>query len=179
MDQVLYAWEGMPDSDYQQGEKEDPYFHLCFGNHPNPLDDEFTNLALQIIPPLLDKSNRGIAAMPFDLINTPINQGVTRLEASAGTGKTFTLAGLFLRLLLEHKVPATEILVVTYTKAATAELRDRIRRRLREAQTRLPRQTGPPRMAWRLRTMLSVAGRARKCPPVVESRPGTHRRGCH
>lgn len=72
--------------------------------------------------------------MSFDLVTTPIHKGITRLEASAGTGKTFALAGLFLRLLLEFNVPATEILVVTYTKAATAELRDRIRRRLREAQ---------------------------------------------
>lgn len=71
--------------------------------------------------------------MPFDLVITPINKGITRLEASAGTGKTYALVGLFLRLLLEFKVPATEILVVTYTKAATAELRDRIRHRLREA----------------------------------------------
>jgi exodeoxyribonuclease V beta subunit len=44
--------------------------------------------------------------MTFDLVNTPLNKGVTRLEASAGTGKTFALAGLFLRLVLEEKIPA-------------------------------------------------------------------------
>ena len=71
--------------------------------------------------------------MTFDLVQTPLHKGVTRLEASAGTGKTFALAGLFLRLLLEEKVPASTILVVTFTEAATAELRDRIRRRLSEA----------------------------------------------
>ena len=71
--------------------------------------------------------------MTFDLVNTPLDKGVTRLEASAGTGKTFALAGLFLRLLLEEKIPARDILVVTFTEAATAELRDRIRRRLSEA----------------------------------------------
>ncbi len=71
--------------------------------------------------------------MTFDLVHTPLNKGVTRLEASAGTGKTFALAGLFLRLLLEEKVPASDILVVTFTEAATAELRDRVRRRLSEA----------------------------------------------
>ncbi|HEY5480482.1 MAG TPA: exodeoxyribonuclease V subunit beta [Verrucomicrobiae bacterium] len=71
--------------------------------------------------------------MTFDLVNTPLSKGVTRLEASAGTGKTFALAGIFLRLLLEEKVPASDILVVTFTEAATAELRDRIRRRLSEA----------------------------------------------
>lgn len=73
--------------------------------------------------------------MPFDLINTRLNKGVMCLEASAGTGKTFSLAGIFLRLLLEEKIAPTEILVVTYTKAATAELRGKIRERLREALT--------------------------------------------
>jgi exodeoxyribonuclease V beta subunit len=71
--------------------------------------------------------------MTFDLVNTPLNKGVTRLEASAGTGKTFALAGLFLRLVLEEKIPARDILVVTFTEAATAELRERIRQRLSEA----------------------------------------------
>ena len=56
--------------------------------------------------------------MTFDLVNTPLSKGVTRLEASAGTGKTFALAGLFLRLLLEEKIPASDILVVTFTEAA-------------------------------------------------------------
>jgi len=71
--------------------------------------------------------------MTFDLVNTPLDFGVTRLEASAGTGKTFVLAGIFLRLLVEENIPASDILVVTFTEAATAELRDRIRRRLAEA----------------------------------------------
>ena len=71
--------------------------------------------------------------MTFNLVHTPLDLGVTRLEASAGTGKTFALAGIFLRLLVEEKIPASDILVVTFTEAATAELRDRIRRRLAEA----------------------------------------------
>jgi exodeoxyribonuclease V beta subunit len=71
--------------------------------------------------------------MTFDFAHTPLDLGVTRLEASAGTGKTFALAGIFLRLLVEEKIPASDILVVTFTEAATAELRDRIRRRLAEA----------------------------------------------
>ena len=61
--------------------------------------------------------------------------GARLIEASAGTGKTFTIAGLYLRLLLghgseqtRHRSPLTvdQILVVTFTEAATAELRDRI-----------------------------------------------------
>jgi UvrD/REP helicase N-terminal domain len=38
----------------------------------------------------------------FDLTGTPLAPGVTLIEASAGTGKTFTIAGLFLRLILER-----------------------------------------------------------------------------
>jgi exodeoxyribonuclease V beta subunit len=75
----------------------------------------------------------------FDLLNTPLS-GRNLIEASAGTGKTFTIAGLFVRLLLESpdpesRNPATvnRILVVTFTEAATRELRDRIRRRIRDA----------------------------------------------
>ncbi|HBX59211.1 MAG TPA: hypothetical protein DEG65_02960, partial [Methylophaga sp.] len=48
----------------------------------------------------------------------------------AGTGKTFTLAGLYLRLILEHQLNVDQILVVTYTRAATQELRDRLRKKL-------------------------------------------------
>jgi exodeoxyribonuclease V beta subunit len=54
------------------------------------------------------------------------------IEASAGTGKTYTITSLFLRLVLEGYSVDT-ILVVTFTEAATAELRERIRSRLREA----------------------------------------------
>ncbi len=60
-------------------------------------------------------------------------QGQILIEASAGTGKTYTIALLFLRLLLEKGLSVDEILVVTFTRAATEELRDRIRQRIREA----------------------------------------------
>ena len=59
--------------------------------------------------------------------------GTSLIEASAGTGKTYTLTTLYLRLLVEQNLRPAEILVVTYTKAATAELRDRIRERIEEA----------------------------------------------
>ena len=57
------------------------------------------------------------------------------IEASAGTGKTWTLAALYLRLVLGHGRPEggllpPSILVMTFTDAATAELRERIRARL-------------------------------------------------
>jgi exodeoxyribonuclease V beta subunit len=59
--------------------------------------------------------------------------GTQLIEASAGTGKTHTITTLYLRLLLEESIPVENLLVVTYTNAATAELRDRIRRRLVDA----------------------------------------------
>jgi exodeoxyribonuclease V beta subunit len=68
----------------------------------------------------------------FDLLRVPL-AGVNLLEAGAGTGKTFTIEGLYLRLIIEKALPVGEILVVTYTVAATEELRDRIHRRLHDA----------------------------------------------
>ena len=73
------------------------------------------------------------APKSFQLASTPLNKGATLLEASAGTGKTYTLAGLVLRLVLEEGLAIEEILAVTYTVAATEELRERVRRRLHEA----------------------------------------------
>lgn len=60
--------------------------------------------------------------------------GLNLIEASAGTGKTYTLAELYLRLILEHGLKVSEILVVTYTRAATEELRDRLRQKLVDAR---------------------------------------------
>ncbi|HPG93097.1 MAG TPA: exodeoxyribonuclease V subunit beta [Dokdonella sp.] len=61
------------------------------------------------------------------------------IEASAGTGKTFNIALLYLRLLLERKLGVREIAVVTFTDAATRELRGRLRTRMAEAISRLQR----------------------------------------
>jgi exodeoxyribonuclease V beta subunit len=69
-------------------------------------------------------------------------RGSQLIEASAGTGKTFTISALYLRLILGHggsehgfgrELLPPQILVVTFTEAATQELRDRIRLRLTEA----------------------------------------------
>ncbi len=62
----------------------------------------------------------------FDL-DTIALEGRQVIEASAGTGKTRTITGLVLRLVMEQGVPIDAILVVTYTVAATEELRERIR----------------------------------------------------
>ena len=68
----------------------------------------------------------------FNLISSPL-EGTNLIEASAGTGKTYAITGLFIRLILEKNLSVNEILVVTFTEAATGELKDRIRTRLREA----------------------------------------------
>lgn len=68
----------------------------------------------------------------FDMLESPL-EGTNLIEASAGTGKTYTIAGLFLRLLLEKWLSVDEILVVTFTESATEELKERILNKLREA----------------------------------------------
>jgi exodeoxyribonuclease V beta subunit len=68
---------------------------------------------------------------PFSVTEIPL-RGRNLVDASAGTGKTYAIATLFVRLLLETEHSPTQLLVVTFTEAATAELRDRIRKRVRE-----------------------------------------------
>ena len=68
---------------------------------------------------------------PLDVFRCAL-AGVNQIEASAGTGKTWNICALYVRLLLERDLNADQILVVTFTKAATAELQERIRGRLAE-----------------------------------------------
>ncbi|MCC4593071.1 exodeoxyribonuclease V subunit beta [Xanthomonas campestris pv. cannae] len=68
--------------------------------------------------------------------------GVRLIEASAGTGKTFTLATLFTRLVVERGLRLGQLLAVTFTEAATQELRRRIRERLALAATLVPDADG-------------------------------------
>ncbi len=68
----------------------------------------------------------------FD-ITAPLPRGRVSLQASAGTGKTWTIAALVTRYVAEGEATLDELLVVTFTRAATAELRHRIRERLTEA----------------------------------------------
>ena len=60
-------------------------------------------------------------------------QGVHLIEASAGTGKTFNITRIYLRMLLHRQLPLDNILVMTFTRAATEELRARIAEELRNA----------------------------------------------
>jgi exodeoxyribonuclease V beta subunit len=68
----------------------------------------------------------------FDLTGV-LPDGRAAIEASAGTGKTYTLAALAARYVAEQAVDVSELLVVTFTRAAAAELRDRVRDRLSTA----------------------------------------------
>ena len=68
----------------------------------------------------------------FDPINSPLD-GKNLIEAAAGTGKTYAVTCLFVRLIIEKRLPVREILVVTFTVAATEELKDRIRKILKDA----------------------------------------------
>jgi exodeoxyribonuclease V beta subunit len=74
---------------------------------------------------------------PFDVCG-PLPTGVTVLEASAGTGKTFTIAALAARYVADG-VPLHQLLMVTFTRMATGELRERVRERLVSAEHGLER----------------------------------------
>lgn len=77
---------------------------------------------------------------PMNLAHVPL-AGRVLIEASAGTGKTWSIAALYVRLLLELHLPVQGILVLTFTNAATAELRTRIRKRLIEVRDALAHGT--------------------------------------
>jgi len=78
---------------------------------------------------------------PFDWQRMPL-QGRVLIEASAGTGKTYNIGLVYLRLLLEGEAPLTveHVLVTTFTDAAAQELRERLRARLVQAERLLSRQ---------------------------------------
>lgn len=59
------------------------------------------------------------------------------IEASAGTGKTYTLTALYVRLLIEKKLEVDQILVMTFTNKATSELKERIFKRLKSCLHKL------------------------------------------
>src|SRR4028118_2348169 len=69
---------------------------------------------------------------PFNASTVPLKAS-NLIEASAGTGKTYSIAVMVLRLVLEKRISVKEILMVTFTKAAVAELEERIRLFIREA----------------------------------------------
>ncbi|WP_343571786.1 exodeoxyribonuclease V subunit beta [Mycobacterium sp.] len=68
---------------------------------------------------------------PFDLLGPlPAERSTTVLQASAGTGKTFALAGLVTRYLAEGEATLDQMLLITFSRAASQELRERVRRQI-------------------------------------------------
>jgi exodeoxyribonuclease V beta subunit len=78
----------------------------------------------------------------LNALDCPLD-GMNLIEAGAGTGKTYTIQTLVARIVLEQAVPIEKILVVTFTRAATAELRDRVRKVLLCLQQALNEQLDP------------------------------------
>jgi exodeoxyribonuclease V beta subunit len=73
---------------------------------------------------------------PFDLLGPlPAERSTTVLQASAGTGKTFALAGLVTRYLAEGKATLDQMLLITFSRAASQELRERVRHQIAYAVT--------------------------------------------
>jgi len=92
----------------------------------------------------------------FDWQHMPLH-GRILIEASAGTGKTWNIGLIYLRLLLERDLRVEQILVTTFTDAAAQELRERLRRRLIEAERLLESvSTGPATDDNSLETYLSA-----------------------
>lgn len=67
----------------------------------------------------------------FDITGIPYNK-TSLIEASAGTGKTYNITSIFERLVVEKGIDVKNILVVTFTEPATAELKTRIRKNLKD-----------------------------------------------
>ena len=89
--------------------------------------------------------------MSFDLLG-PLPAGTVVLEASAGTGKTYTIAALATRYVAEAGIALSELMLVTFGRAATQELRERTRERLTSAARGLAdpagaRASGDPLLA--------------------------------
>lgn len=100
------------------------------------------------------------APSALDLTGT-LPAGRVVLEASAGTGKTYALTALLVRAVAERRLRAEQLLVVTFTRAATAELRDRIRRALTTTVAALADDAPEPTDDW-LKALRDVTDRERR-----------------
>ncbi len=95
-------------------------------------------------------------ANELDLEGVLPQSGRLVVEASAGTGKTYSLTALVVRYVAERGLTASELLVVTFTRAAAAELRDRTRRALLDARDVLESGEVPARHSW-MRSLLECS----------------------
>ena len=65
----------------------------------------------------------------FNPFHQPLRKGSILVEANAGTGKTFLIENLCLRFILEKEIEISSLLILTFTRAATQELKERIRKK--------------------------------------------------
>ncbi len=111
--------------------------------------------------------SRAAPYVEFDVCG-PLPSGMTVLEASAGTGKTYTIAALAARYVAEG-MPLERLLLITFTRMATGELRDRVRERLVGCEQQLSRiLAGAPEAGADRVVRLLAAGTSRE----VELRRG-------
>src|SRR6478735_12426831 len=83
---------------------------------------------LRVPPMAADVASDGLTMDNFDLLGPlPAARSTTVLEASAGTGKTFALAGLVTRYIADGEATLDQMLLITFGRAATQELRERVR----------------------------------------------------
>ncbi|HET7534067.1 MAG TPA: UvrD-helicase domain-containing protein [Nocardioidaceae bacterium] len=90
-----------------------------------------------------DQTNATVEPEVFDICE-PLPTGTTLLEASAGTGKTWTIAALVTRYVAEGVATLEQMLVVTFGRAASQELRERVRAQLVEAEHALAHPDDEP-----------------------------------
>ncbi|KAE8765305.1 UvrD-helicase domain-containing protein [Georgenia thermotolerans] len=98
--------------------------------HPLTLHDPHSGARRQV------RRETSTGAAVFDICGD-LPTGTTVLEASAGTGKTFTIAALATRYVAEGVAELADLMLVTFGRAATSELRDRVRERLVSAERAL------------------------------------------
>ena len=92
--------------------------------------------------------NRGSQDSELNVLECPLT-GTVVVEAGAGTGKTYNIESLYVRLILQQEAKTSEILVVTFTKDATKELRTRIRARLTEVRQALESSGKDKKHEWK------------------------------
>jgi exodeoxyribonuclease V beta subunit len=120
---------------------------------------------------------------PFDVCGPLPGVGTTLLEASAGTGKTFTVGALVTRYVAEGHAELDEMLVITFGRAASQELRERVREQLVAAERALADPDSADRTNSLIELLLDAdqdlrATRRRRLRDALAGRGRRHRRWC-
>jgi len=108
----------------------------------------------------------------FDLLG-PLPEGTTVLEASAGTGKTFTIAALVARYVAEDVATMDQLLVVSFSRESTRELRERVRERPCRRHDRFDKGQDNPIDERRRKQQRCWRGDDQPCPDSTANRDST------